>query len=85
MPLADIVTVVIAPLRANFAIHYLDKAATVIAETGDELTLRNTGPQQFSWTVRGGTPLSTPFTTGTALEAESALRQWAAGFEMADA
>ena len=85
MNLTDIVTAVLAPLRANFSVHTLDNAATVVAETGEEITVRTTGPQQFSWARQGGPCLATPFAAGTALDAEAALRQWATGFEPANA
>lgn len=83
MKLHDIVSTVLEPLRADFAVHRLDESTTVIAATGEEITLRPVGPQQFSWTTNGGPRLRTPFMAGTALDAESVLRQWTAGFELA--
>lgn len=85
MNLHEIVTTVLEPMRADFAVHRLEESATVIAATGEEITLRPIGPQQFSWAATGGPPLRTPFMSGTALDAESVLRQWTAGFELAGA
>lgn len=85
MNLHDIVTTVLEPLRADFAVHRIADEATVIAATGDEITLRRVGVQQFSWAATGGPRLHTPFMAGTALDAESVLRHWTAGFELAGA
>lgn len=85
MKLQDIVHTVLAPLHADFAVHTHEDTATVIATTGEEIALTNAGPQQYSWNVNGGPRLRTPFTFGTALDLESALRQWATAFEPAAA
>lgn len=85
MNLHEIVTTVLNPMKADFAVHSLGETATVIAATGDEITLRSTGPQQYSWSPKGGPRLRTPFMFGTALDAESVLRQWTGEFELAGA